>query len=141
MSILTLPLSAPTLHPASRADNVITNMQNSGIVLMESFGNDIHHNFVDGAASGIRMTMGAGVNKVYDNVLNDISDGETHLNSDIKFTNQTRFTWSPCQRLWDSCRVCFLTTIACVFYGDISTVPSSVLAAPITQPAAFELSS
>eukprot|EP00903_Cladosiphon_okamuranus_P017354 g15988.t1 len=54
-------------------DNVITNMQDAGIAIMESFNADIHDNVIDGAEFGVRMNMGAGNNKVYDNVFNDIS--------------------------------------------------------------------
>lgn len=53
-------------------------MQGAGIGLMESFDNDVHDNFVDGAEYGIRLSLGAGDNKFYDNLLNDISGGEIH---------------------------------------------------------------
>lgn len=48
---------------------------------MESFNNDIHDNTVDGAEYGIRITMGSSDNKVYDNVFNDISEGEVRQSS------------------------------------------------------------
>lgn len=51
-------------------------MQDAGIALMESFDALVHDNVVDGAEFGIRMNLGAGNNKVYDNTFNDISNGE-----------------------------------------------------------------
>lgn len=56
--------------------NVITDMEDAGIALMESFGNNIHDNDINGAKFGIRMNLGAGDNEVYENTFNDISDGE-----------------------------------------------------------------
>lgn len=53
-------------------------MQDAGIALVESFDADIHDNFIDGAEYGIRMSLGAGNNHVYDNVFNGISGGEVH---------------------------------------------------------------
>lgn len=54
----------------------MTDIQDAGIALMESFGAKIHDNSVKGAQYGIRMSMGAGDNEVYDNTFEDISECE-----------------------------------------------------------------
>lgn len=51
-------------------------MGDAGIVLFESFDNDVHHNVVDGSEFGIRLVMGSGNNLVHDNEFKGISDGE-----------------------------------------------------------------
>lgn len=68
--------STLVLHPAPRVDNVIEDMQDAGIALHESFGADIHDNSVNRAEYGIRLSVGAGNNHVYDNEFNNISGGE-----------------------------------------------------------------
>lgn len=61
------------------ADNVISNMQNAGLSVMESFDNDIHGNVVDVARYGIRFSVGAGRNMVHDNTFKNTERGESSL--------------------------------------------------------------
>eukprot|EP00752_Nemacystus_decipiens_P013623 g12081.t1 len=64
--------------------NVITDMEDAGIVLFESFGNDVHHNIVDGSEFGIRLVLGSAYNLVHDNGFNAIADAAifTYFGSD-----------------------------------------------------------
>lgn len=55
--------------------NTITNVQDAGIAVLESFGLDIHDNVITGALYGIRVTLGSADNEVYDNVFED-TEGE-----------------------------------------------------------------
>lgn len=55
------------------ADNVITNMQDAGIAMLESFDAKIYRNTINGAKYGIRMSLGSGGNEVYENSFTDIS--------------------------------------------------------------------
>ncbi|CAM9489433.1 unnamed protein product [Ectocarpus fasciculatus] len=54
-------------------NNVITNMQDAGIAMLESFDAKIHGNTINGAKYGIRMSLGSGNNEVYENSFTDIS--------------------------------------------------------------------
>ena len=51
-------------------------MGDAGITLFESFGNDIHHNIVEGSRYGVRMVLGSAENMVHDNEFKSNSDGE-----------------------------------------------------------------
>lgn len=73
-----------SLRLAPFAGDVTTNMQDAGIALMESFDADVHDSFIDRTEFGIRMNMGAGDHKVYDNVFNDISSGEVCTNFQVQ---------------------------------------------------------
>ncbi|CAN0209622.1 unnamed protein product [Ectocarpus sp. 12 AP-2014] len=54
-------------------DNTITNMQDAGIAMLESFDAQIYGNTINGAKYGIRMSLGSGNNVVYQNSFTDIS--------------------------------------------------------------------
>eukprot|EP00752_Nemacystus_decipiens_P009556 g8536.t1 len=55
-------------------DNTITNMQDAGIALLESFDAQIYGNTIDGAKYGIRMSLGSARNSVYENSFNACTD-------------------------------------------------------------------
>ncbi|CAN0147569.1 unnamed protein product, partial [Hapterophycus canaliculatus] len=55
-------------------NNQISNMQDAGIAMLESFDALIHDNTIEGAKYGIRMSLGSARNQVYDNTFSDITD-------------------------------------------------------------------
>ncbi|CAN0243860.1 unnamed protein product [Scytosiphon promiscuus] len=55
-------------------NNQISNMQDAGIAMLESFDALIYDNTIEGAKYGIRMSLGSARNQVYDNSFSDITD-------------------------------------------------------------------
>lgn len=69
-------------------------MGDAGIVLFESFDNDIHDNVVDDSEFGIRVVLGAGNNLVHDNEFKGISDGEGRVSRTSQAKPSLAFTAS-----------------------------------------------
>lgn len=61
------------------AGNTISNMQNSGISVAESFDSEFYNNTVNNARYGIRFSTGSKRHNVYENTFKDIHKGKEKI--------------------------------------------------------------
>ena len=81
-----LPAFLPAPHPLP--DNYVHDMQDAGMALMESFNADIHDNTFENCKYGIRFSLGAGDNQVYDNTFDTFSQCETGQQTVFRFVEE-----------------------------------------------------
>lgn len=68
------------LHLSLHAGNEVHGM-NTGIVLHESFDCKVYDNYIHDTEYGVRLVVGAGNNRVYENDFKGITEGELNKRS------------------------------------------------------------
>lgn len=72
-----IPLFRRTFLGGCDADNYVHDMNSAGIALMESMNASIYNNVVEDVMYGVRLSVGASGNKIYDNTFDNCLDSKS----------------------------------------------------------------